>query len=162
MGRMDFAMKDVMASSSILSTTPSSTNEVTILITTPPCVSLPARDRGQSPCPPFVSGVQLYYLCHSSGSSCRAVPIHCLFKPLISFGYYLADRPASHRSSHRDLFASRIQAEFAQQPRSTLRCLFSFQCQLDVMPTQPIVGGLIYRCRRLMYSSHIKDTDVQW
>ena len=55
MGRMDFAMNDVMASSSILSTTPSGTNEATIFITAPSCVSLPARGPGQSPWPFFSS-----------------------------------------------------------------------------------------------------------
>ena len=48
MGRMDAAMKDVVASSFILSTMPSGTSDPTILIIAPLCVSLPADDRGKS------------------------------------------------------------------------------------------------------------------
>ena len=60
MGRMDFAMKDVMASSSIPSTMPSGTNEATTFITAPnayPCQHAAAVSLPVLPFPPFVSGV---------------------------------------------------------------------------------------------------------
>ena len=60
MGRMDAAMKDVMASSLILSTMPSGTSDAIILIIAPLCVSLPAGDCGKSR--PFSSLPSLSFL----------------------------------------------------------------------------------------------------
>jgi len=48
----------------------------------------------------------------------RAYPL--LVHLLISYGHYLANRPASRCPSRSDRLASRIQAEFAQQPKSDL------------------------------------------
>jgi hypothetical protein len=47
MGHMDAATRDVMLSSLILSTTPSGTSGITILIIVPSCVSLPAGVSGE-------------------------------------------------------------------------------------------------------------------
>ena len=47
-GPMDVVMKDAIASSLLLSTTPSGTCGATTLITAHLCVSLPAGDRGKS------------------------------------------------------------------------------------------------------------------
>ena len=67
MGRLDAAMKDVVASSFILSTTPFGTSDSTILITAPLFVSLPVGNRGESKrsslvsltfLSPFVFGMQ--------------------------------------------------------------------------------------------------------
>ena len=63
MGRMDVVMKDAIASSLLLSTTPPSTGGAITLIIAHLCVSLPAGDHGKSKVSlsipsPFVAGMQ--------------------------------------------------------------------------------------------------------